>query len=744
MSKRRLKRQLNLLQVIMLGTAGTIAAGIFVLTGHAAGIAGPYTVLAFLVGGLLSYSVALNYCELATAYPETGGAMTYVREAFGNNLLSFLVGTMDCLSSTFFAALSATGFAYSVQVFFPSAPIVPIAVAVILLFTILNVLGVSLVGNLQIILGGSLLLIFSAFLYFGFTQSGGFTWETFLASREILTLHTPIAYLGMMMMAIALTYNVYIGFEVIADDAEEVAKPDRNIPRAILISLTVCVVLYTLVGLVTIGTVPINELAGSETALTDAVRRFWPGIGVALMAVAGLIATLTTINSATLSATREAFTLSRDGTWPRSLSRLSPWRTPIVAIIMVGVVSALIAAIGVVDFLSYISSAGYLFVLFFASLSLPVLRKRFPDLVRPFKVPLYPLTAYVAAGVCLFIVAFSEIRALLFLVGVLVLFSVYYFVSRLFKRKRTLNRKYLESRSNRILVPVANPATAENLVRIGSIIAESSKDASICVFSGTSAFSTKTNKKKSNLLPPNNPQTNDLINQVARFAKKSEVALYTKIQSTENLAQSILDEIHNEGKVNLVLMGWPGKLDKATLAHNVVNEILISAKTNVAVFQQKQRNPIRNILVPVGGGVHSRLCIQMAYEIAQMERAHITIFHTILPTDRDEDIQDEQAQLDEIIEDELGYIPHRVRVKVEMANTLPDGILHHLKSTPYDLLVIGASDEWTSRRYLFGKVDDWIVEQAPCSVLMVRRYEPVIIHWLHRQMKKVVENNHHQ
>ncbi len=742
MSKRRLRRQLNLLQVVMLGTAGTIAAGIFIMTGHAAAIAGPYTVLAFLIGGLLSYSVALNYCELATAYPETGGAMTYVREAFGNNLLSFLVGTMDCLSSTFFAALSATGFAYSVQVFFPTAPIVPVAIAVIVLFTIMNVSGVSLVGNLQIVLGSTLLLIFIAFLYFGFTKPGGFTWETFIASREILTIQNPIAYLGMMMMAIALTYNVYIGFEVIADDAEEVSNPNRNIPRAILISLTVCVVLYTLVGLVTIGTVPINQLAGSDTALTDAVRRFWPGVGVALMAIAGLIATLTTINSAMLSATREAFTLSRDGTWPRSLSRLSPWRTPFIAIIMVGLVSALIAAIGLVEFLSYISSAGYLFVLFFASLSLPVLRKRFPDLIRPFKVPLFPLTAYLAAAVCLFIIAFSQIRPLLFLVGILVLFSIYYFVSKALKRTKTLNRSYLESCSSRILVPVANPKTAEGLVRIGSIIVERSKDASICVFACTSVFTEKSNGKNGGLLPMDNPQTNGLINKIVQLARKSGAALYTKIHSTHDLAQSILDEIHVEGKVDLVLMGWPGKLSKASLAHNVVNEVLISAKTNVAVFQQKQFKQIKNILVPVGGGPHSRLAIQMAYEIAQMERARLHILRTCPSTCSPEELQDQKCLLEEIVEDELGYIPLGVKIDVAVADSLSASILQNVAVSHYDLLVIGASEEWDSRRYLFGKVDDQVVEQAPCSVLMVRRYEPVIMHWFHHQIKKVAENNH--
>ena len=105
MSKRRLKRQLNLLQVIMLGTAGTIAAEVFVLTGHAAALSGPAVVLAVVVAGLLSYSIALNYCELASMYPVTGGALTYVREAWGTNLLSFLVGSLDCLSSTFYSAL---------------------------------------------------------------------------------------------------------------------------------------------------------------------------------------------------------------------------------------------------------------------------------------------------------------------------------------------------------------------------------------------------------------------------------------------------------------------------------------------------------------------------------------------------------------------------------------------------------------------------------------------------------------
>ncbi len=184
--KRTLKRQLSLIQVIMLGTAGTLGSGVFVLTGHAAAVAGPAAIWAVLIAGILSFSIALNYCELATTYPETGGAMTYVREAWGGKgLLAFLVGSMDCISSTFYTALSAVSFAYSVSVFFPavaasSLNIALVAIAAIMLFVILNIMGVTKVGNIQVVMGGALLLAFAIYLVAGFTMPNGFSTEILL------------------------------------------------------------------------------------------------------------------------------------------------------------------------------------------------------------------------------------------------------------------------------------------------------------------------------------------------------------------------------------------------------------------------------------------------------------------------------------------------------------------------------------------------------------------------------------
>ncbi len=741
MAKRQLKRQLNLLQVVMLGTAGTIAAEIFVLTGHAAGIAGPMAVAALLIGGVLSYSVALNYCELATTYPETGGAMTYVREGFGNNLLSFLVGSMDCISSTFYAALSATGFAYSLEIFIPGLPIVWVAIAAIVLFSLLNILGVSMVGNAQVILGGTLLIVFVIFIISGFTRDGGFTVETFIASNAYFDVHEPFAIFARMMMTIALTYSAYVGFEVIADDAEEVSQPTRNIPKAILISLTIVTLIYTLVSLVVIGTVPINQLAGSETALTDAVSRFWPGIGVVVMGIAGIIATLTSINSAMLSATREAFTLSRDGSWPRLFSRLSPWRTPILSILFIGGVSALIAGIGVVDFLSFISSAGYLFVLFWSSLAMIVLHKKYPNLERPFKAPFFPLTAYLAAASCFLIVAFTQVRALVFLAVVLGLFSIFYFGFQFYKKRRILKSESQEKRTSRILIPVANPKTAESLVWLSSIIAESSHDADLYVFTGISKPLDDLTLTMREKLIRNNYYSQPLLNHIAHFAIEKNVALHAKSAVTRNLSRSILNEIEGKEKTTLIMMGWPGELGEGELAQNVVNDVLISAQTNVAVLKDKGICSIRNILVPMGGGTHSKLALQIAFEIAESERARVNVYRTYPSNLSIEDIQDQMAQLEEIIVDELGSFPNNVSANVEAAPSVLEGILTETTHHTYDLIVVGASEEWTSRKNLFGEIDDQIALRSPCSVLMVRRYEPVMMNWLRRQVKRVVENN---
>ena len=183
--------------------------------------------------------------------------------------------------------------------------------------------------------------------------------------------------------------------------------------------------------------------------------------------MAGIIATLTSVNSAMLSARSEALTLSRLGLWPRFMSRLGRLRTPYAASLTIGMAVALTASIGLVEFLSYISSSGYLFVVFWASLAMVRLRRRQPDLPRPFKAPLFPLTAYLGAA-CARWWCFTALRPLLFLVGLLAVLSAAYAapVVQSLARRRAVRRV---TSSQRIVVAVANPRTARGLVHLAAM-----------------------------------------------------------------------------------------------------------------------------------------------------------------------------------------------------------------------------------------------------------------------------------
>jgi len=740
MAKRKLKRQLNLMQVIMLGTAGTIAAEIFVLTGHVAKIAGPESVLALALGGLLTLSIALNYCELATTFPVTGGAMTYVGEAFGKGWLMFLVGSLDCLSSTFYAALSAVGFAISLSIFIPALPVVPVAILVILIIGGMHIRGVTSAGNLQVILGLFLLVVFGIFIFKGFISADGFSTQTFLSGRQVFDNQSTMAHLGRMLSAIALAYNAYVGFEVIADDAEEVTSPSRNIPVGILISLLVTTLIYTSVTMVTVGTVPFAELAGSDTALTDAASRFWPSIGVPIMGITGIIATLTSVNSAMLSATREAFSLSRDHVWPRQFSRLSHWRTPWVAVIMVVAVSSLVAAIGVVDFLSFISSAGYMFVLFWATLAMPKLRKMYPNIERPFKVPLYPLTVISAALTGVLIISFANPRALLFLGIVLVILSVAYVISKQIKVRQELNARLDNHESSgRVLVAAKRAGTAQSLANLAAQLVDQQEDTAICLFTVV--------KTPINLSPADVPplvkekkqEQHKILEAITPVATRQNVPIYAKLKAARRVEEGIFSELSRHKDISMVILGYPLEHAKVEVPNNVLKEVLMMANRNVAVLRDRGLpNPVRRILVPVGSGPNARLALQMARDIIlPNNEGEIVALRLVLGDADEERLEDEEMQVREILEQEVEEISEVFQFKVRTTDSIADGILAECQEGGYDLMIIGSAEEVLVPDQIFGKLDDYLMQVAPCSMLVVRRYQTGSALWMRKQIKRI-------
>jgi amino acid transporter/nucleotide-binding universal stress UspA family protein len=736
MAKRTLKRQLNLPQVIMLGTAGTLGSGIFVLTGHAAGVAGPATVLAVIIAGMLSLSIALNYSELATTYPETGGAMTYVREAWGKGLLAFLVGSMDSISSTFYCALSAVGFAYSLSVFIPGIPIVPVAIAAILVFMALNILGVTNIGNIQLVMGGILVFAFAVYIIVGFVSPNGFNINTLMPEGRFFVSDKFGDNIFVILRTIALIYALYVGFEVIADDAEEVKNPSKNIPIAIMVSLVLITVIYSTASAVALGTTPWQELAGSETALSDTVAKFLPGAGVAMIGIAGMVGALTSVNSSMLSATRETFTLSRDGAWPQILQRLNRYRVPFMAIIFIGVVSSLITGIGLVNFLSYITSAGYLFVLFFSNISMIVLRKKYPTIHRPYKVPLFPLTPIVASLTCLIVIVFSELNALLFMGGILLVLTIYYYGRIGYQSYRESHIRSLSPGRWRIVVPFYSTAGLESVMKIGTILAEAEKDLNMCLLSVLPKTAQVDHQADGEFLESFKLERQSILEKFIHYAVEGNVPFYTKMIADDSLADGINNEIKNDNNVKLLLLRWPNEANARITYTNTIKKVITDGNVNFGVLYDRGIKDLKNILVPVGGGYHSRLAIHLANDIATQERGSVDYFR-IVPTGEDEEeTLDQIAYLQEVVMTELGQIPNNASLQVAPFDSVADAVIGESKGNTYDLIIMGSSEEAEKEGSVFGKLVDQITEHAACSVLVIRQHESPAASWLRHQVRR--------
>jgi nucleotide-binding universal stress UspA family protein len=214
------------------------------------------------------------------------------------------------------------------------------------------------------------------------------------------------------------------------------------------------------------------------------------------------------------------------------------------------------------------------------------------------------------------------------------------------------------------------------------------------------------------------------------------VPIYTKIRQGPSISKGILDEIESHQNIKLILAGWPGPLNPHATVENPIQILLEKAQTNVAVLLSHNLGQIRNILVPIGGGPHSRLALHVAYEIAEQENAKVTAFHAFSKITDAEEIEDTMLNLRQIIVEELGLIPVRISTLIERSDSVISGILGETKRQTYDLLVLGASEEYGSGTRLFGSVDDWIVEHVEnCSVLLVRQHESAMIHWIRRHLK---------
>jgi nucleotide-binding universal stress UspA family protein len=186
------------------------------------------------------------------------------------------------------------------------------------------------------------------------------------------------------------------------------------------------------------------------------------------------------------------------------------------------------------------------------------------------------------------------------------------------------------------------------------------------------------------------------------------------------------------------LMGWRGQLATQRVAGSVVKDVVRGAQCDVAVLRDRGMRDIKRAVVPVGGGPHARLALRLAWDIVRAKGGSLTALR-ILPEAGVVDMEVEMDVLRQLVEDVLGGIPEEVTFSLKRNDSVVGGILAESTQVAdgagYDLIAIGASEEWFLKNLLFGSIPDQVADGVPCSVLMVRKYEPAPVSWLRRMIK---------
>jgi APA family basic amino acid/polyamine antiporter len=448
-----LKRALGPLDLLALGVGAIIGAGIFVLTGAAAAkYAGPAITISFVIAAVACAFAGLCYAEFASLIPVAGSAYTYAYASIGE-LLAWIIGWDLILEYAFGAATVAVGWSGYVNSFLqdrgitipPALSAAPgtelvewagrwhrlstvrsaletahvdaaslphvtaafdlVACLAILVVTAVLVIGIRESANLNtaiVMVNVSIVLVFIGLAFTALTRQGwapaGKNWAPFIPPNE--GEFGKFGWSGVLRGS-AVIFFAYIGFDAVSTAAQEAKKPKRDMPIGILGSLVICTLLYVLVSGLLTALVPYTALDVPDPVAVgvDATGVGWGRLLVKLGAVFGLGSVMLVM---LLAQSRVLFAMSTDGLLPAAAAKIHPrFQTPWIATVTVGACVSVFAGLVPIGVLGELVSIGTLLAFVIVCASVWLLRRRQPDLARPFRTPWVPFVPIMGMAVAL-------------------------------------------------------------------------------------------------------------------------------------------------------------------------------------------------------------------------------------------------------------------------------------------------------------------------------------------------------
>lgn len=733
----RLSREMTLMDATLIGVGAMIGAGIFVLIGIAAGIAGPALIVTFLLNGLVAVLTAMSYAELGSCFHDAGGGYLWVKEGLPK-WNGFLSGWMSWFAHAVACSLYAIGFGayfgfvinelgYTIPHWGFLSPQKMLAALTAVLFAYINFRGASETGKVGNFVTVAKIVILAVFVGFGL--------HLMYAKTDLWAAFTPFMPNGWggVLKAMGLTFIAFQGFEVIAQSSEEIQNPRKNIPRATFLSLIIVVPIYLLVAITALGSVnpgtmtPWDYLAqNKELALVAVARNFFYGGGVMIL-VGGLISTMSALNATVYSSSRVAFALGRDRNFPEFFSKVHHKNfTPHWAILVSLVIIVFMAVSLPVEDVA--SAADIMFLLLFLQVNIAMirLRKKRPDLDRGFITPLFPWVT-IAGIVLLLILAvymfnYSVIAWIVTAVWIalgLGIFKVYASKREVehIRKVRALER--IERKEYSILVNIASPRTLESLTKVALSIAVKHNAEII--------FLHVVEVHEGQVLMAGLDETEDLKPLFAKaesLALESGVPLRSIVKVSHRISQGIVDTALEE-ECNFVVIGKqknPNFFDR--IFSSLIYTVLQKSPSEAAVLHGEiPQEGVRNILIPYGANIHTRLALEIAPALAEFFEAKLKIavvFEYGVPKrERDVVIHDIQQ-----IMKENSFVADIAVVK---ESDVLKGILRLSKEA--DLVLMGGRTGDLVELLFATSLTREITEQVACPVLWVNEYEERVSFW---------------
>jgi amino acid transporter/mannitol/fructose-specific phosphotransferase system IIA component (Ntr-type) len=720
---KELDRNLGFFSVFSIAVGAMLGSGIFVLPGLAAGMAGPWVCLSYLLAGLLVMPAVLSKAELATAMPVAGGTYVYVDRAMGPWLGTITgIGTWFSLSSKTAFALVGLG-AY--LVLFSTLPALPVAIGILVALLILNSVGAGKVSGIQVVIVAITMVALITFAVFGVPE----------VVQERFTPAFPKGTAGILTTA-GFVFVSYSGVTKVCSIAEEVKDPDRNIPLGMLAAQFTVMVLYSLLSWVMVGVLDARKLETSITPVATAAESIFGSTGELVFAVVAIVGLISMCNAGILATTRFPFAMSRDSIFPSRFQEISPrFGTPVAAIALTGVLLVALVVLLPVAKLAKLASGFKIFIFAVVNITVIVLRETGPKWYKPsFRAPLYPWTqlAGILGGVWLL----SQLGGLAMsgVAAAVVMGSIWYFA---YARKRVQRRsavQYLmgESRAlratelaeidaqridmqKRVVVPVFGGEPApERLMRVASGFVDNGVLDVIRYEELPEAAPLKSRLGK-------DEAADQLALQADELAHDADIVVEFHDVVTHN-AKEALQRHALSTRTEWIVLEWPDRQHLRYLVRHPMAWWIDHPPCDLAIFLDRQgpfdgdtSDDFPRVLIYARPGPYDSLLAHVGDRLALTQQDGQITFIDILPEGApDTDIEELQAY-----HRQLGGLcrsPTRSRIEwgIDPVAALAAA------SADFDLLVIGAPSEQGLRTAFFGSKQHRIAEAVTCSVLKVK------------------------